>query len=353
MTTILSTVFVLGVLIFIHELGHFLVAKWSGIRVDRFSLGFPPSILKKKVGETEYCIGVVPLGGYVKMAGENPDEEATGAPFEFMSQPVRIRTAVVIAGPFMNFVMAWMILWGIFFIQGEAITDPNHAVIGLVAPDGPAAEAGLTKGDIITAIDGTPVNSFSDMAMIISGQVEKPITITWLRNGQEMSATVKTYSDEAYNAEGEKIPVGRIGVGENGEYRRMGFFTASYEGFKETLVFVKMIGEFVWNLISLKISAKMIGGPVFIAQMAGQRAQLGFSALLVFMAFLSVNLAILNVLPIPALDGGHLVFLLIEKIKGSPLTVNQRMIAQQVGLVFLLIVIVMVTYNDIVRFISG
>jgi len=353
MITILSTVFVLGVLIFIHELGHFLVAKWSGIRVDRFSLGFPPSILKKKVGETEYCIGVIPLGGYVKMAGENPDEEATGASYEFMSKPVRIRTAVVAAGPFMNFVLAWLILWGIFFIQGEAVTDPNRAVIGIVSPDSPAAEAGLMEGDVVTAINGTPVVGFVDMAVLISGQVEKPISITWDRDGQEMSATVSTYADETYDADGNKIAVGRIGVGEKGEYRSMGFFRAAYEGFSETVVFVKMIGEFVWDLVSFKISAKMIGGPVFIAQMAGQRAQLGFSALLVFMAFLSVNLAILNILPIPALDGGHLIFLLIEKIKGSPLTINQRMIAQQVGLVFLLIVIVMVTYNDIMRFISG
>jgi regulator of sigma E protease len=353
MTTLLSTVFVLGVLIFIHELGHFLVAKWSGIRVDRFSLGFPPSIVKRKVGETEYCIGAVPLGGYVKMAGENPDEEATGAPYEFMSKPVRIRTAVVAAGPFMNFVLAWLIMWGIFFFQGVAETDPDHAVIGVVSPDGPAHAAGLMEGDIITAINGTPVSSFADMAVLISNEVEKPIAINWQRNDQEMSATITTIADETYNAQGEKIAVGRIGVGEMGEYRPLGFVSAAVEGFSETIFFVKMIGKFVWDLVSLKISAKMIGGPVFIAQMAGQRAQLGFSALLVFMAFLSVNLAILNILPIPALDGGHLIFLLIEKLKGSPLTVTQRMIAQQIGLVFLIIVIVMVTYNDIVRFVAG
>jgi regulator of sigma E protease len=353
MTTILSTVFVLGVLIFIHELGHFLVAKWSGIRVDRFSLGFPPSIVKKRFGETEYCIGVIPLGGYVKMAGENPDDEATGANYEFMSKPVRIRTAVVAAGPFMNFVLAWLILWGLFFIQGEAITDPNHAVIGIVAPDSPASQAGLMRGDIITAINGTPVSSFADMSVLISKEVEKPITLNWQRDDMEMTAMVTTTFEEKYDEKGEKVLEGRIGVGQKGEYRRMGFFTAAYEGFSEMLFFGKKIAEFVWDLVRLKISAKMIGGPVFIAQMAGQQAKLGFSALLVFMAFLSVNLAILNILPIPALDGGHLIFLLIEKIKGSPLTVNQRMIAQHVGLVFLIILIVMVTYNDIARFISG
>jgi len=353
MTTILSTIFVLGVLIFIHELGHFVVAKRARIRVDRFSLGFPPFIIRKRVGETEYCIGLIPLGGFVKMRGENPDEHATGAPDEFMSKSVGVRTAVVAAGPVMNFVLAWLILWGILFIQGESVTDPNHAVIGVVAADSPAQAAGLQAGDIVTSINGSPVTGFAEMAGLISREVEKPITITWLRDGQEMTATIVTASDESYNPKGEKIKIGKIGIGEQGEYRPMGFFSAGIYGFRETLVFVRMIGQFVWDLLTFKVSAKMIGGPVFIAQMAGQQAQLGISALLFFMAFLSVNLAILNVLPIPALDGGHLTFLLIEKIKGRPLTLNQRMVAQQIGLIFLILVIVMVTYNDIVRFITG
>jgi regulator of sigma E protease len=253
----------------------------------------------------------------------------------------------------MNFILAWFIIWGLFFFRGEAVTDPNNAVIGIVSPDGPAAEAGLKEGDIIKSINGEPVNNFIDMSRLISEEVEVPITIGWMRGDQEMSATVTTYSEEVYNEKGEKVAQGRIGVGQKGEYHSMGFFVAGYEGFTEVLSFGRMIGEFVWDLVRLKISAKMIGGPVFIAQMAGQQAQRGFADLMVFMAFLSVNLAILNVLPIPALDGGHLIFLLIEKIKGSPLTINQRMIAQQVGLVFLIILIVMVTYNDIVRFISG
>jgi regulator of sigma E protease len=168
-----------------------------------------------------------------------------------------------------------------------------------------------------------------------------------------MSGTVTTASEETYDSTGAKIQVGRIGVGQWGEYRPVNLFKAASLGFQETITFVKMIGQFVWDLVSFKISAKLIGGPVFIAQVAGRQAALGFGSLMYFMAFLSVNLAILNVLPIPALDGGHLLFLLIEKIKGSPLTINQRMIAQQIGLVFLLLVIVMVTYNDIVRFISG
>ncbi len=353
MTTILATIFVLGILIFFHELGHFIVAKWSGIFVEKFSLGFPPFIFKKKFGDTEYCIGAIPLGGFVKMAGENPDEEVTGAPHEFMSKPVRVRTAVVFAGPFMNFILAWLILWGIFFIQGEFITDPDHAVIGQVSPDSPAMKAGLQEGDIILAVDGTAVHSFADMGKVISKRVEEPVTIDWQRDGENMSATVTTMRETTYNAKGDKIAVGMIGVGEKGTFKRLGFFTAAGMGFGRTLTFVKMIAKFVWDLVTMKVSAKMIGGPVFIAQAAGQQAQLGFGALLVFMSFLSVNLAILNVLPIPVLDGGHLLFLVVEKIKGSPMSMNHRMIAQQIGLAFLILVIVVVTYNDIVRFITG
>jgi len=353
MVTILSTIFVLGILIFFHELGHFLVAKWSGIRVEKFSLGFPPFLFKKRFGETDYCIGIIPLGGFVKMTGENPDEEATGAPYEFMSKPVRIRTAVVSAGPFMNLVLAWLILWGIYVFQGQIVTDPDRAVVGVVAEDSPASEAGLQAGDVITAIDGTPVAGFLDMAVLISKKIEEPVTIAWLRDGEEMSATVTTYKEMAYNAEGEKIPEGRIGIGEKREYQTVGFFRAAVVGFEQTIFFVEMIADFVWKLVTVQISPKMIGGPVFIAQAAGQQARLGFGALLSFMSFLSVNLAILNILPIPVLDGGHLMFLGIEKLKGSPLTMNQRMIAQQIGLVFLILLIVVVTYNDIVRFITG
>jgi regulator of sigma E protease len=353
MTTILSTIFVLGVLIFIHELGHFLVAKWSGIRVDKFSLGFPPSILKRKFGETEYCIGAIPLGGFVKMAGENPDEEATGAPYEFMSKPVSVRAGVVAAGPIMNFLLAWAIIWGVLVFHGKGVVDPDRAIVGAVQTDGPAQQAGIMEGDVVTSINGQPVKSFIEMAVLISREVEQPIFVTWERNGQKMSDTITTIAGVDYNERGEKIPIGIIGVVVKVDYEPVGILPAARASIDHTIRIFKLMGEFVWNLVSLQVSPKMIGGPLFIAQMAGQQAERGFRALLDFMAFLSVNLAILNILPIPVLDGGHLIFLLIEKVKGSPLTINQRLIAQQIGLVFLIIVIVMVTYNDIVRSVGG
>ncbi|MCP4567385.1 MAG: RIP metalloprotease RseP, partial [FCB group bacterium] len=339
--------------IFFHELGHFLVAKKSGIRVERFSLGFPPSIVKKKIGDTEYCIGLIPLGGYVKMTGENPDDETTGADYEYMSKSILTRASVIIAGPAANFFLAWFILWGLYFVQGETITDPNRSVIGIVAEESPAEAAGLLPGDIVISVNGTQVAGFGEMAKLISAEVEKPIILEWDRDGVIMSATTTTAADEIYNKEGQKVAVGKIGVGQHGEESPLGFFASAGRGFGRTMEYGRMIFTLVWDLMSLQVSPKAIGGPVFIAQMAGQTAQLGFSTLLFFMALLSVNLAILNVLPIPILDGGHLLFLLIEKLKGTPLSINQRAIAQQVGLVFLLLVIVLVTYNDIVRFITG
>ena len=329
------------------------MAKWAGIQVDRFSLGFPPSILSKKFGETEYCIGLIPLGGYVKMAGENPDETATGAPHEFMSKPVRIRATVILAGPVMNFLLAWLILWGTYLVNGIGVTNPRQAIIGSVVPGSPAEAAGLQAGDVVTSIDNIAIGPYSVLSQVVSKAVGRQIPVVWERNGQTMTASVTPQVEEVYTDRGEKIKIGILGVYSKVEYRPVGFLEGAGLGIVETLGFVEKIGVFLWDLITLRVSAKMIGGPVFITQAAGQMAHIGFSALLLFMAFLSVNLAIVNIIPIPVLDGGHLLFLAIEKIKGSPLTIGQRMIAQQVGLVFLLLVIVMVTYNDIMRFIAG
>lgn len=354
MTTALSTIFVLGVLIFVHELGHFLVAKWAGIRVERFSLGFPPKMIGKTVGETEYCISWVPLGGYVKMAGENPDEEeVTGDPREFMSKTVGQRSLVILAGPMMNFVSAMVIFIAVLWLHGSDVVDPNNVVVGPVVAGSPAEHLGLKRGDVIVAIDHEPVTTFANMASVIHGLPGKTVEIAWRRGTDAYSAQVKTMVDTLPTEAGTDTIIGMIGVGMGYITEPVGFGDAITGGVKQTFGICGSMFQFLGRLISGKVSIKMVSGPVGIAQIAGQVAQEGWFVLLNFMAVLSLNLAILNILPIPILDGGHLVFLVAEKLRGRPLSIRQRAIAQQVGLALLLLLIVTVTYNDIMRFISG
>ena len=351
--TIASTVFVLGVLIFIHELGHFLVAKKVGIRVDRFSLGFPPFIIQYTKGDTTYSLGLIPLGGFVKMAGENPDEESKGAPDEYMSKSILQRAAVIIAGPFMNY--AFAIFLAIFSIWafGMPTTDDFSATIGLVTPGSPAAKAGIETGDEIISIDGNSVNSFESMAKLVHPSIDKELTFSWVRGGDTITQAIIPRTEVIPNEDGGKDTLALIGVGRGHTYEPVSFMTALSVGFFEANNWVVRTVDFVWMFASRQVPADSIGGPVFIAQASGQFAKQGIFPLLSFMALLSINLAVLNVLPIPVLDGGQLVFLLIEKVKGSPLTMKARAMTQQVGVVFLLLVIVMVTYNDIMRFFAG
>ena len=346
MTYVLATIFVLGVLVFIHELGHFLVAKWVGIKVLKFSLGFPPSIISKKWGETEYALGLIPLGGYVKMAGENPAEESSGAPYEFMSKKVWQRFLVIFAGPFMNFVLAVVVLAGLFFFRGQEVPE---VYIGSVSEGGPAAMAGIVEGDRIVSVAGEEVTSFRGMASIIYEKIEEPLEIVWMHGDETKTATMLTYRDMVATSSGDSVAVGKIGIGSMPVFKPMGFFPAVNAGFNQSVFYVKMVFSFVLGLITRTVDLSDVGGPIFIGQLAGDTAKAGFDVLLEFLALLSVNLAVLNILPIPVFDGGHLIFLIIEKIKGSPLSLKTRMMAQQVGIAFILILVVFVFYNDINR----
>ncbi len=344
LTTILATIFVLGVLVFFHELGHFLVAKKSGIRVEKFSLGFPPAIISKKYGETTYAIGLIPLGGYVKMAGENPYEETTGEPWEFMSKPLWKRFLVIFAGPFMNFILAVVVLAGLYFFRGKEI---DSVFIGDVEKESPAEIAGILPGAKILSLDGTPIKSFSQMADIVSQKAGQSIFIEWEQNGRMYADSVGTYVDHPVTVAGDTVEITRIGVTSKVVFERMSFFGAVATGFNQSIYYVQKFFEFVWGLLSRKVDVSVIWGPIVISKYAGATARAGFTLLLEFLALLSINLAVLNVLPIPVLDGGHLLFLLIERFKGSPLSIKSRLVAQQIGMAFLLILIIFVTYNDI------
>lgn len=354
LTTFLSFVFVLGILVFIHELGHFLVAKRVGIKVEKFSLGFPPNIFAKKWGETTYCIGIIPLGGYVKMIGENPDEEQTGAPNEFMSKTVGQRAAVIFAGPFMNYVLAIILMVGIFMFGGRPIFDTSRVVVGMVNEDSPAMEAGLQEGDEIIAVNGQPTVNFDSARTAINRHVAKPISLTWVRSSDTLTAEVVTRAEPTMDAEGNVDSIGVIGFTQKVlRYESYGIIESVKGGFIGAHVIVWETVKFVKKFVTGQVSARMIGGPLFIAQQSGKEAEKGAANLFFFMALLSVNLAVLNVLPIPILDGGHLLFLAIEKVRGNPLSVKARAIAQQVGMIFLFGLIILVTYNDIMRIFSG
>ncbi|OGC94457.1 MAG: RIP metalloprotease RseP [candidate division Zixibacteria bacterium RBG_16_48_11] len=349
MTTALSFIFVLGILVFVHEFGHFLVARLCGIRVEKFSLGFPPKLISKKVGHTEYMISWIPLGGFVKLAGENPEESTGANPWEFLAQPVWKRSLVIVAGPVMNILLAILFFWGLLFFQGLEIANYESTVIGQLSPSGPAEKAGLKPGDKILSVNGTPVTDFKQMAGIIYEQVEKPVLVVWERGGQVFQREITTFKEKEYNKKGESRYTGRIGISPETSHRSLNLFESLTGGIGVTSKLCGEIFSVLYGLITGTMSLKTLGGPIFIAQAAGQTAQQGISALLFFTALLSVNLAILNLLPIPVLDGGHLLFLAIEKIRRRPLSVKQRTVMQQVGMGFLLVLILFITYNDIFR----
>lgn len=351
MLTFAAFIFVLGLLIFVHELGHFLVAKKVGVKVERFSLGFPPTIFSHKYGDTTYCIGALPLGGYVKMAGENPDEESTGAEGEFMSKSVGQRAAVMVAGPLMNYLLAILILSSIYLFAGVPYADPDRILVGEVIEGSPAAEAGLLSDDQIIAVDSSPVSAFDSMRVLINRVVEAPVEVVWVRNSDTVSASIVTRRNELPNREGGMDTVGEIGIGEKIiGYEKYGLGESIVNGFSTTHLILWETVKFLKQLITGQVSTKLLGGPLFIAQQSGKEARRGPSRLFFFIALLSVNLAVLNIQPlIPVLDGGQLVFLLIEKIRGIPLSMATRIKVQYVGILAVIGLTVFVTYNDIMR----
>jgi regulator of sigma E protease len=355
---IIPFIAVLGLLVFVHELGHFIAAKKSGISVEKFSLGFPPNIISKKIGETEYCIGVIPLGGYVKMKGDiadfaDDDTEPSGEPDEFMSAPVWKRAIVIAAGPIMNFVAALVLFFIIIWAWGNPVARPNSTEIGIVSPGDPAETAGMRDGDIILSVNGVLVDDFESMSKYIKARPDQDIAIKYERDGEQFLATLHTKNVETVDSLGNVKFIGLIGINPVFD-----FYSSSL---KDALIIAPIATfeagyltiDFVWKLITGKVSAKNLGGPVIIARESGKAAKRGLPYLVNLAAFLSVNLGVLNIFPIPVLDGGHLVFLSIEAIRRKPIPFKKRLFWQQVGMALLLLLMVLVTYNDILKLFSG
>ena len=439
--TILAAIVILGILIFVHELGHFLVAKRSGVGVLKFSLGFGPKLVGVKRGETEYLLSALPLGGYVKMIGEDPADqsaEAADPARSFSQKSVGTRARIILAGPLANLLLPVAIFWGVFVIVGQSYFLP---VVGTPEPGSPAAQAGLLPGDRVQALNGVRIERWADVEAAVQASVGKPLGFTMARDGRtfdvrlapralmtqdifgqetqtwdlglhpllstrigqvlpghvaeqaglrsgdriialngtavaEWEQLAKTIHESPGKAvrltverAGQRLEVevtprptkqqrgageeeiGLIGIGPTPEshYQRLNPVAALVDGVKETARLSVVIVQGFVKLIQGRISPKTIGGPILITQVAGEVVQRGAVQVLQLTAFLSINLAILNLLPIPVLDGGHLLFSLIEWLRGKPISLRKREIAQQVGMVLLVGLMVFAFYNDISR----
>ena len=350
LTIVIATAVVLGILIFVHELGHFLVAKRTGVTVLRFSLGFGPKLFGITRGTTEYCLSLIPLGGYVKMLGEESEEELSeqdraGA---FSEQGVWKRLLIVLAGPLMNFVTAIVIFTFLFAVSGIRELAPD---VGSVNPGSPAEQAGLQSGDRVISINGNPIRVWEDIPEYIEKVGPSPLDLRIKRSDSEISVTVTPTITEVKNLFGETIKRPLIGIApsETMIVRSVNPLAAGYYALAKTYDLSRLFFLTVVKLVERIVPLNTLGGPILIAQMAGKQAQKGVLELLNFMALISVNLAVLNLLPVPVLDGGHIFFFLIEAVLGRPLSLKKIEIAQKVGLVALLSLMVVVFYNDIMR----
>ncbi|MDY6854259.1 MAG: RIP metalloprotease RseP [Thermodesulfobacteriota bacterium] len=349
MITASAAIVLLGVLIFVHEMGHFIIAKISGVGVVKFSLGFGPKILSKKIGETEYLLSAIPLGGYVKMVGEEPDEEVLEGDLQksFTNKPVMKRAGIVLAGPLFNIFFA-IFVFSIIHMSGVPIltTEVGDAVEG-----SPAFEAGIQKGDLIISINGKEISKWEELTEIIKKSEGAELLMNIKRDDRyyEVQLRPKPFVDK--NIFGEDVETYKIGVNASDKFitKRYNPFSAVLKGFQQTWWWTKLTGIAIVKLIDRTVPAKTLGGPILIVQMAGQQAQAGLMNFLFFMAVISINLGIINLFPIPILDGGHLFFFILEAIMGRPISIKKMEIAQQIGLVIIILLIVFVFYNDITR----
>jgi len=350
---IIPFIIVLGVLIFFHELGHFLIAKLCNVKVLKFSLGFGPKVMGKKMGETEYVISAFPLGGYVKMLGEENDEEIIPeeAHRSFSKQPVVTKIAIAAAGPFFNFLLAFILFSGIYLISGYPIMIPE---VGQVRPDSPADKAKILKGDIIEYIDGKKINKWGDIKQFIEKSPNKGLNMVIIRGNKRISTIVSPKEEIVKNIFGEEIKSALIGIVASGNIKelQLGPFRALMESGKKTWELTALTVLTVVKLFQGVIPLKTLGGPIMIGQLTGDIARENISYLLPFMAVISINLAILNLLPVPVLDGGLIFLFLIEIVIRKPLSIKKREMAQKIGFFLLILLMVIVFYNDLVRIIT-
>ncbi|MDY0132856.1 MAG: RIP metalloprotease RseP [Desulforegulaceae bacterium] len=443
MVTIISFVIVLGILIFVHEFGHFIAARLCGVGVEKFSIGFGPKVIGWKSGETHYMISAIPLGGYVKMVGEEPDTELSEEEkkYSFTHKEVWKKFIIVAAGPFFNFFLAIILYFGLFMfygsyfyppvigevtpntpsygklLTGDEILSVNDkkisswteleknieksngkdillkakrgndlkeivlkpvlldseslfgekekkyslgvkpylpSIIGRVAPDSPASKAGVNPEDRIVEINSKKIFTWYDVSKAISDS-DSAIEIVFERNGERIRKTIEPEIKELKDHLGKPFERRLIGVGAKNITinKKLGPVSAMAESLSQTWKVIELTFVGIVKLINGSISKDNLGGPIMIAQMAGDQAKQGLTSFLVFISLISINLGLLNLLPVPVLDGGHLMFFLIEMVTRKPVSIKVRETAQQIGLFLLLTLMVFAFYNDILRLFSN
>ncbi|CUH96126.1 putative membrane protein [Propionispora sp. 2/2-37] len=336
--TIIASIFVFGILIFVHELGHFLTAKLVGMRVDEFAIGFGKKIFSFQRGETLYSLRLIPLGGFNKIAGMDPDEEQDE--HSFSAKPVWARMLVIVAGSVMNFVLP-VVLFVIVFLSAGVDTVSDQPVIGNIFADKPAARAGLLTGDRITIVNDTQITSWRQFVSFVQANSNKPLTIEYERAGTVGKVQVIPEYDSKANR-------GIIGVMPVVENYRPGVLESGYMAVSQTYKIAGSMLVGIAQMITGQVEAD-VAGPIGVAQMAGEVAGMGFIPLLQFAAFLSINLGLLNLLPVPVLDGGHVVALAVEGVRGKALNKDKMQFLQMIGFALLMLLTLVATFKDIAR----
>ena len=355
--------FVLSLVVFFHELGHFLIARWCGVRILVFSIGFGPEIVgfNDRYG-TRWKIAAIPLGGYVKFFGDEnaasvPDTERLAVMDEgeksqsFVFQPVAKRAAIVVAGPVANFLLAIVIFAGIFMLYGK---QSMTARVDTVQADSAAAAAGFQPGDLVVAIDGGAIGDFADMQRVVSESAGEPLTITVDRKGAQVVLKATPALKEIKDNFGNVHRIGILGItrstaAEDLKFQPVPPPQALWMGVQETWFVIDRTLSYIGGVVVGREAADQLGGPIRIAQMSGQVATAGFVALLHLAAVLSVSIGLLNLFPIPLLDGGHLLFYLIEALRGRPLSERAQEVGFRIGLAIVLMLMIFATFNDIVH----
>ena len=339
MLTVLACIFVFGILVTVHEFGHFITAKLTGMKVEEFSIGFGPNIYQRQEGETLYSLRMLPLGGYNKIAGMDP-EDPEDLERGFNSKPVASRMLVILAGSLMNFALPVLIFFGIFLAYGMEVPQ-NTPVLGQIVEGYPAAQSGLKEGDRVLSINGQPVSQWTDIRTRLADSGPKPVPFEIQRDKEKLTVTVTP----VLNPETGK-PF--IGVVSSLKKVQLTPWQAAVSSVTATKNIIKNMYASLYHMVTGKTKAEL-SGPVGVAKMAGQVAHKGFDMLLQFTAMLSLNLAIINLLPLPALDGGHFLILLIEAVTGHKLGKTAMQNIQKVGVAMILAITIFATFKDLTR----